>query len=166
MCSPLLWVFLYFNIIRADLQELFMGIFVGKSADFPTFYFLSSADGAQEAFPARPLVNHPRQRGTVASDMVPLWNPLLPPTGGNGDKWIDRGSWAKASVSITSAEQSFHNGKAESVRYSVGVGDGVWYSTWVMNCIALIPISPLHLPAGVFRVSAAPENRVNDFLRL
>ena len=32
---------------------------------------------------ATPLVNHPRQKGTVASDMVPLWNPLLPAAAGN-----------------------------------------------------------------------------------
>ena len=41
-----------------------------------------------------PLVNHPRQRGTVASDMVPLWNPLLPPAGGNGE-WSNRSGASK-----------------------------------------------------------------------
>ena len=98
--------------------------------------------------------------------MVPLWNPLLPPAGGNED-WSNRsGSGAKAFVSKTSAEQSFHNGKAESVRYSVDVGEGVRYSIRRMNYYDLIPISPLRPMAGVFRVSAAPENHVNDFLRL
>ena len=100
---------------------------------------------------------------------------------------------------------SFHNGRAESVRYSVDVGEGVRYSTRRMNCMALIPISPLHFRRGkkwpsaaggrerkdtffrsgqksvrapslelrflgtarwVLRVSAAPENHVNDLLRL
>ena len=55
------------------------------------------------------------------NDMVPLWNPLLPAAAGNGDKWIVRGSGTKALVSETSAKRSFHNGKAESVRYSVDV---------------------------------------------
>ena len=84
------------------------------------FYLLSSADGAQEVrgssffgefgrkacglfklifCPARTAhkrysrgtsCESPAPRGTVAGDMVPLWNPLLPPTGGNEVSGIDR----------------------------------------------------------------------------
>ena len=66
-----------------------------------------------------------------------------------------------------------HKGGYLHERFADGQGDLLYFSYLYerlssrrMNCKDLIPISPLHLPAWVFRVSAAPENRVNDFLRL
>ena len=196
---------------------------------FPTFYLLSSADGAQEAFPARPLVNHPPFKvETVVNDMV---SPLkIPFPAGCRRKcgFSDRSEaskerslmkrvqskvfitakprasgirlvWTKfssPSASCTSVPSAFlrEEGGARSVTEGA-CGTISLYYMWRfalsltrfhrelppggsrvretgrlfprrMNCRALIPISPLLSPAGVFRVSAAPENLVNALLGL
>ena len=111
--------------------------------------FLPSAGGAQEAFPARPLVNHPppkRNRRTAT------WFPFVIPScrlpAGQSER--DRTYiLADVLVSKTSAERTFHNGKAESAGDPCGqdrptLAESEADPTTMENNFSLRPSAPRH----------------------
>ncbi len=156
-----------------DFSLFFGGLGRKALRGFPTFYFFVRVLRGRRTRGVRatPLVNHPRQkRNRRKRHGSPFGFSLLPPTGGNEVLGIDR----ERAKSVRSCSE----GRGLLFITSEARALGIWLaknkrtptsckcSLLMMNCCDLIPKSPLRVTAGVFRVSAVPENRVNDFLRL